>query len=459
MFTKSKDHNPNYLATFVALKNVRKHPNADRLQVTTIYANNIITGLDAKEDAVYIYFPIESAICREFLSYTNSFEDSTLNNNQTVKGFFDKNGRVRAMTLRGQKSEGYVVPLAVFEDFCTKFLGLKSSVVKFDKVPVGTEFDQIGELIFCKKYVPRNSRTPGEPGKKKTKGNVKKYTSKLIENQFRFHYDTLQLKRNVGKIDPNDLISITNKIHGTSFVVSNVLVKKKLGIWQGFLKLLGAEVKDSEYGMLYSSRTVIKNQNFEVNPNAGFYGADVWKMAATELFPNMQEGISVYGELVGYTPNGGWIQKDYDYGCEAGKFDTYVYRVTYTSPTGNVYEFSHHQVQEWCKRYNVKFMEVYYYGYAKDLFPELDVAQHWHDNFLQKLIDTYLEKDCHICKNKVPDEGIILRKDNVHDYEAFKLKSFKFLKKETDDLDKGVVDIETQESQGTEDAAGEVPAE
>jgi hypothetical protein len=40
-----------------------------------------------------------------------------------------------------------------------------------------------------------------------------------------------------------------------------------------------------------------------------------------------------------------------------------------------------------------------------------------------------------ICKNKVPAEGIVLRIDDDEFAEAFKLKSYKFLKKEAELMD------------------------
>lgn len=445
MFSKSKDHNPNYLATIVKLENVHKHSNADRLQCVSIFANNVVTGLDAKDGDIYVYFPLESSISKEYLSYSNSFEDTSLNKDTSKKGFFNKHGRVRAINLRGEKSEGYIIPKASLEDFVKNHL--KEKKFEINESHIGIDFDEVCNHLICKKYIPSNIRMEGSSNKKKSKGNVKKYISRLVEGQFHFHYDTEQLKRNMNKINPDDYISITNKLHGTSFVVSHVLTKKKLGLLDRIFKKLGGSIIDVDYGMLYSSRCVIKNENMiEEFQKEGYYGSDVWKIVADKLFPAMAKGISVYGEIVGYTPNGKYIQKDYDYGCVPNELDFYIYRVTSTTADGHVYEFSHQQVEEWCRTHGFKMVELYYYGKAKDLFPDISVTEHWHENYLERLCNTYLEKDCHICKNKVPDEGIVLRKDSVHDFEAFKLKSFKFLKKESEELDSGEVDIETAQS-------------
>jgi hypothetical protein len=86
----------------------------------------------------------------------------------------------------------------------------------------------------------------------------------------------------------------------------------------------------------------------------------------------------------------------------------------------------------------------YYYGYASDLYPELDPAEHWNENFLQKLANEslfYMEQDSPTCNNKVPHEGVVIKVENMKS-EAFKLKCFKFLDKEGKALDKGESNIE-----------------
>ena len=76
----------------------------------------------------------------------------------------------------------------------------------------------------------------------------------------------------------------------------------------------------------------------------------------------------------------------------------------------------------------------------------MSLENHWQENFLQKLSETYLEKDCDICVNKVPGEGIVLRKETL-DIDVYKHKSFRFKAQESEMLDSGEVDLETQESE------------
>lgn len=53
-----------------------------------------------------------------------------------------------------------------------------------------------------------------------------------------------------------------------------------------------------------------------------------------------------------------------------------------------------------------------------------------------------MEKDSVLCKNKVPEEGIVLRRE-VTNIDVYKLKANRFLVKETQELDKGAIDIES----------------
>lgn len=147
MLTKSNNHNSNYLASVVKIETFLRHPNADKLKIASIYGNNVITGLTAKENDLYIYFPLESTISKEFLKYSNSFRDSQYNTDVLKKGMFEINGRVKAIRLRGEKSEGYIVPAKEVEDFCKNVLGKEFS---FSEKHVGVDFDSIFDHVLLK---------------------------------------------------------------------------------------------------------------------------------------------------------------------------------------------------------------------------------------------------------------------------------------------------------------------
>lgn len=449
MLKKSESFSTNYLTKVIKLENVRKHsdPQVTRLQCVTVDGFNVITGMDAKDGDLYIYFPAESALNAEYLSWSNSFENKEMNADKEKKGFFNKHGRVRNIKLRGERSEGYIVPVADLATWLSEKTGKK---VVFTEADVNTEFDYFDDIKISEKYVNRSAlKQSGLPGSKNQKKVARQ--SKLVDGQFRFHIDTSHLSKNMHNIDPNDLISITNKLHGTSFIVSKILCKKPLKWYEKLLKKIGVPVVETHYDKLYSSRKVIKNQ-YNDNPNSQhFYGYDLWKDIADILDPFITEGITMYGEAVGYTKSGGYIQAakgglGYDYGCAPGEYKMFIYRITLTNISGKVFEFSAKQVKDYCVKLGLNSVPEFYYGYAKDLFPELSLENHWQENFLQKLSEAYLEKDCDICVNKVPGEGIVLRKETL-DIDVYKHKSFRFKAQESELNDTGEVDIETQESE------------
>lgn len=440
MFNISENANKNYLGKIVSLNGVRKHSNADKLQCVNVDGNNVITGLDAKDGDLYIYFPLESAINKEYLSWSNSFEDKNLNENKEKKGFFNKHARVRAIKLRGERSEGYIVPVSDLSNWLTEKTGKKVSI---DSSDVNVEFDFFGDVQICEKYVNREALRQQSLLAKKEQNKVAKQ-SKIIDGQFRFHNDTSHFSKNVYKIKPNDIISITNKLHGTSFVVANVLCKKPLKWYEKILKRFGVNIVDTHYDLLYSSRKVIKNSN--ISNNQHYYKYDIWGDIAEILKPNLTEGLTFYGEAVGFTKDGGYIQKGYDYGCKPGEFKTFIYRITFTNSSGKVFEFSAKQTKDYCSKLGLNYVPEFYYGYAKDLFPEISLAEHWHENFLAKMSEEYLEKDCDMCVSTVPAEGVVLRIESL-DIEAYKHKSFRFKEWESKQLDTGEVDLETQESE------------
>lgn len=452
---QSKNANVNYLAKIVKIDNFHKHsdPEVTKLKCCCIDGFNIITGIDS-EPGLYVYFPTACCINPKFLSYANLYRHGELNVDQTKTGMFDDNGRVKAIRLRGELSEGFIIPIVVLENWVMSTVNVEL------KVEEGTEFDSIehdGKTFWVnKKYIPKNTRTSGAPGSGNSgKGKQPKGLDKIIENQFRFHYDTVLIKKCPHVLHPSDLISITSKVHGTSGISAYVLCKQELNWKQKIARWLTGEEFD-KYDYLYSSRSVIKNQYYNRNVQSGFYGVDVWRYADDVVRPCLSKGMTAYYEIIGFLPNGGYIQKNYDYGYippvgdEAytyGKhFGVQIYRVTITDVSGKVHEFSAREVQLWAQMVGLVPVEQYYYGYAKDLYPDLDPSEHWNENFLSKLANDknfYMECNSPTCDNKVPHEGIVIKIENMKS-EAFKLKCFKFLDGEGKALDKGEVDIESE---------------
>jgi len=312
----------------------------------------------------------------------------------------------------------------------------------------------------------------------------------LIDGIFHFHTDTSQLLRNVHKIKPGDVISISRKVHGTSAIVSHSLVKCKLSWIEKLMKRIGVKVKSTTYDYLYASRSVVKNSkhNYIVNEN------DIWVKAGKEkFFGKLYKGETVYYEIVGYLPSGAMVQKGYNYGCNVGEYKVSVYRITFTNEDGNIFEYGWQAMKDRCKEIGVDTVEEYYYGRAADKFDNIEISvtdvercrketgntdklpliiprvtprfilddrieeihYAWAKEFVQRLKAEYLEKKCEDCVNNPPDEGVVIRIEGIH-IEAYKLKSELFTLRESASRDNGEVDIEDEESaNGNEENVGE----
>lgn len=269
----------------------------------------------------------------------------------------------------------------------------------------------------------------------------------MIEGQFRLHIDTGKLGDNIHILEPDDNLLTSNKIHGTSFVVGRVLVLRPLSLVDKIAKFFGVQVVETHYDTIYSSRSVIKNDRPSDDHNH-YYKEDVWAKAYNELSPFLTDGLTFYGEIAGYTPSGSYIQKSYDYSCKQGESKLYIYRITRTSTNGKVEEFPMREVIRFCKVRNLNHVPVLFDGKASEFLPQKpeQSLEDWRKEFIDKLRKSYdMEKNCSLCRNPVPAEGVVVRIDSKSE-RAFKFKSFLFLKKETEDLDKGEIDTETAES-------------
>lgn len=457
--TQSSKFNGNYSAKIVEIKDFINHPNpkCERLKCCTIDGYSIAVGIDTNP-GTYIYFPIECAIDEKFLSANNLFRDKTKNTDKEQSGFFEDNCRVKIIRLQGYPSEGFIAPITYLYNWLT-LIGKSGEIVH--KITPGTEFDSVDGEIVCRKYVPKATYILNKPkgGGKITKG--RRSNNKVIDIQFRFHYDTTLIKKCPNVIHPDDIISITAKVHGTSGISAYVLCERPKKWYEKVFEFLTRkEINNTRYDYLYSSRRVILSKQYNEDVQSNFYKCDVWGEADKIIKPHLQKGMTIYYEITGFLPNGGAIQKlggkAFDYGYipptsmgnykYGENFGIQIYRLTYTNPDGHVYEFSARQVQQWCAKEGLKSVEEYYYGYAKDLYPDLSVSEHWNENFLQRLANDknfFMECESPTCNNKVPHEGLVIKIENSLS-EAYKLKCIKFLEGESKSLDKGEVDIETQ---------------
>ena len=453
---KSKKASENYLSKIVRIDSFRNHndPEVNKLKCCTIDGFNIITEIDS-EPGLYVYFPALSQINNDFLSYANLYRHKELNKDPEQSGMFEDNGRVKAIKLRGEISEGFILPITVFENYIISVTNKELKDVKED-----IEFDAVEhegkEFWISKKYVAKRQYSQGSRSSSvKIRYKVPKRLDRIREDQFRFHYSTVVIKKCPHIINPESLIQMSYKVHGTSGISAYVLCHQPLTWKQKVAKWLTGESFD-KYDYIYSSRTVIKNKYYNPEVGPGYYSEDIWAEADKIVRPKLIRGQTAYYEILGFLPNGSYIQKGYDYGCISPKsgesfthekhFKVRIYRITITNVDGKVVEYTPLQVKQWCAAVGLSPVEECYFGNAKDLYPDLDTSSHWNENFIERLSNDknfYMELDSPHCKNKVPHEGLVIKPlDKLG--AAFKLKCFRFLDKEGRLADLGEVNIEDE---------------
>ena len=482
IFSQSQDMKQEYCASIVRIEEVKPIEGSDFLGVTLVNGIEVVVRKDAvKEGQIMFFAPQETALNLKFLSVNNQFElgEYELNANaaevrklkaegkmeeaKQLVGYFNKRGRVRAMKLRGIYSKGFLISPEMMAAYNPKVANLNLEEL------VGTDFDMVDDELFIEVYipfVPKKKERSGKRGK-----NEPKY-DRMIAGQFAFHYDTNPLAKEIAQIQPDDVVTLSVKLHGTSVILGNVLVRmpKEIhtrvawfnrlinnsycAVWPYLPKVL--QRYEEVYDLVYSSRTVIKNQYINLKKTRDFYEADVWGEYHDLLVGKIPQDMIVYGEIVGYlTDSDKMIQKDYDYGCERGTNKLMFYRVTTRNTDGTRREWEVTEVQQFTKQLitdhpelalRLHPIDILYHGTLKDLYPDLSTTEHWHENVLQALKQDKqtlgMEQREPLCKQKVPREGIVLRKDGDAVCEAWKLKTDAFFSREQKLIDAGEVDME-----------------
>lgn len=460
--SKNQNFKEEYCASVVRIGETFPIEGKDRIVKTLVNGNSIVIGKDEfKTGDIAVYCASETVLHELFLHLNSMYDEKELNADQEKRGYINKHGRLRVIRLGGVPSYGLLLHPASIATFINEPV---EDVVKFLESHEGEDFDEINGERFVQVYVPP-IKGQQERGSKAERLKKKLDRFKmLIEGSFRLHYETAQLQKNMRDINPDDEVYISVKVHGTSAIFANILTNVPTNwfkrMWRKYIT--HTPEYDQKYNLVYSSRTVVKNEyiNKKQKPG-GFYSDDVWGYWAKKLDGLVPKDYCIYCEIAGFTPNGSPIQKGYDYGCThvaEEKSKLMVYRAT---KEGKELEISDVIMigAELKKKLGdcIMVFPLLYQGTLKDLYPEVSTTEHWHENVLEKLKvekKFKMEEDEPLCRTKVPREGFVLRKANDPVSEAWKLKTDAFKFREAKLVDAGEVDIEMQEGYCVEDVPG-----
>ena len=412
-----------YCGYITRLKNVRKHSNADRLQIGECFGNSVVVSLDYTENQLGVYFPSDGQLSMEFCVANDLLRRKDENGNP-AGGYMDERRRVTAIKLRGEKSDGLFLPLTSLVNFTTI-----SDLKEGDTITI------LNGVEICKKYIPKRKEGSWHGG-----GSKGHKTKVNFAPTFAQHVDTEQLAYHLNDFRAGDVVELTLKCHGTSARTGYLPLIKgyadSFGCTAGniirkisarLLKRPDPEPRHDgkpiyEYGYVTGTRRVV----LDANHDGGFYTDNQFRLEMAKKFEGkLHKGETVYYEIVGFVnentpimasvknskikdkefskqygeetvfsygcdPCGGW---DWTYDeafcdgvdCEATcivgsapKCDVYVYRMTMSNDEGDVVEMSPEQMRLRCDQMGVKYVPVF----EKFMIPEYEeTAREIHSHF------------------------------------------------------------------------------
>lgn len=442
-----------YKAYVTTIKNVRKHPNADRLQLGECFGNTVCVNLDYTDGQIGVYFPTDGQLSVEFAEANNLLRKKDADGNN-IGGYMDENKRnVTSIRLRGEKSDGLFLPLTCLESFGD-----------ISALKVGDVIDVFNGHEICKKYIPRSNRRHGNG-----RGNKTRKKKVDVAPLFAEHADTEQLAYNLSAFKPGDEIEITLKMHGTSQRTAYLPVFKgyKRTLLDKILRREGTPIYDWGY-VSGTRRTVLENYD------GGYYGSNEFREQHSKFFEGkLWKSESIYYEVVGFTHTGVGIMATADnkkindkefvkqygktttfsYGCEPDginytdgikpQSDIYVYRMTMTNEDGNVIEYTPDFMRYRCEQMGVKTVPVFEHCFI----PENDYGDN-PGEFVLNEAEKYYDGPDPIGKTHVR-EGVVVRILNRPKFAAYKHKNFSF--KVLEGIIKDVADApDMEEAEGLE---------
>ena len=455
-----------YNAYITRIKNLHKHPNADRLQIGECFGNVVIVSMDYEDNQLGVYFPSDGQLSIAFADANNLLRKKDENGNN-IGGYMDPDKRnVTAIKLRGEKSDGLFLPLKSLESF-----GDISTLREGDRI------DNFNGHEICCKYVPRTNVRHG----RYSAGNKTRKKKVAVAPLFAEHADTEQLAYNLGAFKAGDEIEITLKMHGTSQRTGYFPVFKgyKRTFFDWLFRREGKPIYDWGY-VSGTRRTVL--ENFD----GGYYGSNEFREAHSKFFEGkLNKGEEVFYEVVGFTHTGAPIMasgdnkklndKDFvkqygqttvfSYGCDNTTVenihqdfgednvrtvrrltsDIYVYRMTMTNEDGFTVEYTPDFMRYRCEQMGVKTVPVMWSGTIPSTF-DIDVFD---DGSLIETLDVdagawiknkaeqYYDGPDPIGKTHIR-EGVVVRIINRPKFCAYKHKNWFFKALE------GIVKVEAE---------------
>lgn len=409
----SAPENEAYAATIVSFDTDFPLENADNLVGARFFGYTAAIPKSYVHD-LYVMFPAEAQLSHEYCHENNLYRHGHLNKDEGKSGYIEDNRRIRAIKLRGNTSNCIIMPLE----------SLAYTGVDVREFKAGDTFDKLNGHDICQKYVVKTK----EPRAKTQVAKVSRVDDRLLPK----HFKTPQYWRHESEFN-GKLVTVTQKLHGTSVRIAHIPVAKKLTWIERLAKKFGAKIKDQEYDYVFGTRNVIKDPN---NPSQNsFYENDIHTQVGQRVKDALPKNYIIYGEIIGWENKQKPIQPHYTYNLKPGNQELYVYRVAVINPDGVMVDLSWDAMREFCKEKGLNIVPLLWRGWSR----ELDVDQFMNRNYY---VDGF-KNAIPLSNHKTKDEGVCVRYEDQIPVIA-KAKCSEFLEIETRVLDQGIADIEEE---------------
>ena len=386
-----------------------------------------------------MYFPTDGKLGLEF-AQKNDLLRRKDENGAPAGGYLDPEKRnIKALKLRGEKSDGLFLPLSCLASF-----------TDIKKLQEGDTISVLNGITICEKYVPAVKRASGSGGG----GNHVRKRSDPISPLFQEHADTEQLAYNLSAFHAGDLVEVTLKMHGTSQRTGYLpgvqgykyrnRMEKRLYESRKTPNVIRSKIKRApiyDWGYVTGTRRVV----LDTFDEGGFYGNNAFREKHANVFEGkLHKGETVYYEVVGFTDDGTPIMNPgnnsklndkeftkqygktttFSYGCapdgkEHPKSDLFVYRMTMTNEDGDVVEYPPDFMRYRCEQMGVKCVQVF----CRTIIP--DFYQLPDGEYVKKLAENFYDGPDPVGHTHVR-EGVVCRIVNRPKFAAYKHKNFAF---------------------------------
>lgn len=410
-------NNPNYVATVVTIESINQLEWCDNVVGVPFFWFQAIVSNDVKIWDIGIVFTAETQLSEQYCYENNLYRDTSLNKDQSKKWYMEVNRRVKAMKFRWHSSSALFMPL--------------SSVWYIDdNLSIWDSFDTINWIEVCRKY---------EVFRKESRQNKLKWKTKIFEridnNRFPEHIDTENYMRNKHFLSDTDMVTITQKLHWTSWRFGNVLVRRKLSWSEKLLRKFWVKINETEYDYIAGSRRCIKDSKW-IKETSSYYASDVWNKILDRYKHCIPKDYIIYWEIIWWDGDKP-IQKNYTYNLEKWAMELYVYRISIVNQDWLSLDMTYNQICEFCEKVWLKVVPFLDECLHQDINAEQYLNENYHKNFDSSCVP--------LCKESPCDEWVCIRVDRLQPY-ILKYKSPDFLEYETKLLDKWEIDTESLES-------------